>query len=96
MVKILEGADYLYPESRRVERLTLKIVRWLYRRRLRELIAVVPADAWRISPIHIAIDCAGATRPGQSGNPSQLRNIVAGERLVITIALISRTYSARP
>ena len=45
MVKILEGADYLYPESRRVERLTLKIVRWLYRKRLRELIALVPADA---------------------------------------------------
>ena len=35
----MEGADYLYPDSRRVERLTLKIVRWLYRKRLRELIA---------------------------------------------------------
>jgi hypothetical protein len=45
MVKLLEGADYLYPESRRVERLTLKMVRWLYRKRLRELIALVPADA---------------------------------------------------
>ncbi len=44
MVKILEGADQLYPDSRRLERLTLKVVRWLYRRRLRELIAVVPAD----------------------------------------------------
>ena len=28
-----------------VERLTLKLVRWLYRKRLRELIALVPADA---------------------------------------------------
>ena len=45
MVKLLEGADYLYPESRRVARLTLKIVRRLYRKRLRELIALVPADA---------------------------------------------------
>ena len=45
MVKLLEGADYLYPESRRIERLTLKIVRRLYRKRLRELIAFVPADA---------------------------------------------------
>jgi len=44
MVKILEGADYLYPDSRRMERLTLKLVRWLYRKRLRELIALVPAD----------------------------------------------------
>jgi hypothetical protein len=44
MVKLLEGADYLYPDSRRAERLTLKIVRWLYRKRLRELIALVPAD----------------------------------------------------
>jgi hypothetical protein len=44
MVKIVEGADQLYPDSRRLERLTLKVVRWLYRRRLRELIAAVPAD----------------------------------------------------
>ena len=44
MVKIIEGADQLYPDSRRLERLTLKVVRWLYRRRLRELIAAVPAD----------------------------------------------------
>jgi hypothetical protein len=44
LVKIVEGADYLYPDSRRVERLVLKITRWLYRKRLRELIAVVPAD----------------------------------------------------
>jgi hypothetical protein len=45
MVKLLEGVDYLYPESRRVERLTLKIVRCLYRKRLRELIALMPPDA---------------------------------------------------
>ena len=45
MVKILEGADYLYPDSRRMERWTLKLVRWFYRKRLRELIALVPADA---------------------------------------------------
>ncbi len=44
LVKILEGADQLYPDSRRLERLILKVVRWLYRRRLRELIAAVPAD----------------------------------------------------
>jgi squalene cyclase len=44
IVKIVEGADYLYPHSRRVERLILKIVRWLYRNRLREIIATVPAD----------------------------------------------------
>ncbi len=44
LVKIVEGADQLYPDSRRLERLTLKVVRWLYRRRLRELIAAVPAD----------------------------------------------------
>jgi hypothetical protein len=44
-LKILEGADNLYPDSRRVERLTLKMVRWLFRKRLRELIALVPADA---------------------------------------------------
>jgi len=44
LVKILEGADQLYPESRRLERLTLKVVRWLYRRRLRELIGAVSAD----------------------------------------------------
>lgn len=44
LVKILEGADHLYPDSRRLEHLTLKVVRWLYRRRLRELIAAVPAD----------------------------------------------------
>jgi hypothetical protein len=44
IVKIVEGADYLYPHSRRVERLILKIVRWLYRKRLRELIATLPAD----------------------------------------------------
>ena len=44
LVKILEGADQLYPDSRRLERLTLRVVRWLYRRRLRELIAAVPAD----------------------------------------------------
>ncbi len=44
LVKILEGADQLYPDSRRLERFTLKVVRWLYRRRLRELIAAVPAD----------------------------------------------------
>ena len=44
IVKILEGADHLYPDSRRLERLTLKVVRWLYRRRLRELIGAVSAD----------------------------------------------------
>ncbi len=44
MVKIVEGADHLYSDSRRLERLTLKVVRWLYRRRLRELIGLVPAD----------------------------------------------------
>jgi hypothetical protein len=44
LVKILEGADQLYPDSQRLERLALKVVRWLYRRRLRELIAAVPAD----------------------------------------------------
>ena len=44
MVKIIEGADHLYPDSRRLERLTLKVVRWLYKKRLRELIALVPAD----------------------------------------------------
>jgi hypothetical protein len=44
LVKIVEGADYLYPDSRRLERLKLKIVRWLYRKRLRELIALVPTD----------------------------------------------------
>jgi hypothetical protein len=42
MVKLLEGADYLYPESRRVERLTLKMVRWLYRKRLKS----VAYDEW--------------------------------------------------
>jgi hypothetical protein len=44
LVKILEGADHLYPDSRRLERLTLKVVRGLYRRRLRGLIGTVPAD----------------------------------------------------
>jgi hypothetical protein len=44
IVKLVEGADYLYPHSRRVERLTLRLVRWLYRKRLRELIATLPAD----------------------------------------------------
>jgi hypothetical protein len=44
MVKIVEGADHLYPDSLRLERLTLKVVRGLYRRRLRELIAAVLAD----------------------------------------------------
>jgi len=44
MVKIVEGADYLYPDSRRAERLILKIARWLYKKRLRESIALVPAD----------------------------------------------------
>jgi hypothetical protein len=44
LVKIVEGADQLYPNSRRLERLTLKLVRWLFRKRLRELIARVPAD----------------------------------------------------
>jgi hypothetical protein len=44
IVKIVEGADQLYPNSRRLERLTLKVVRWLYRKRLRELIAREPAD----------------------------------------------------
>ena len=44
LVKILEGADHLYPDSRRLERLTLKMVRWLYRRRLRELIGALSAD----------------------------------------------------
>ena len=43
-VKILEGADHLYLDSRRLECLTLKVVRWLYRRRLRELIGAVSAD----------------------------------------------------
>jgi hypothetical protein len=43
-VKVQEGADHLYPDSRRLERLMLKIMRGLYRRRLRELIAAVPAD----------------------------------------------------
>ncbi len=44
LVKIVEGADYLYPGSLRLERLILRVVRWLYRRRLRELIALVPTD----------------------------------------------------
>ncbi len=44
IVKILEGADYLYPDSRRMERLALILVRWLYKKRLRELIALVPAE----------------------------------------------------
>ena len=46
MVMLLEGADYLYPESRRVERLTLKMVRRLYRKRLRELIALCTGRCW--------------------------------------------------
>jgi hypothetical protein len=44
MVKIVEGADYQYPDSRRAERLVLKIARWLYKKRLRELIGLVPTD----------------------------------------------------
>jgi hypothetical protein len=44
MVKIVEGADYLYADSRRADRLILKIARWLYRKRLRKLIALAPAD----------------------------------------------------
>jgi hypothetical protein len=44
MVKLVEGADYLYPDSLRAERLALRIARWLYKKRLRELIALVPAD----------------------------------------------------
>lgn len=45
MVKVVEGADYLYPDSRRAERLVLKIARWLYKKRLRELIALVPVTS---------------------------------------------------
>jgi len=41
---IVEGADYLYLDSRRVERLILKIVRWLHRKRLWKLSTLVPAD----------------------------------------------------
>lgn len=44
LVRIVEGADQLYPNSRRLERLMLKVVRWLYKKRLRELITRVPAD----------------------------------------------------
>jgi hypothetical protein len=47
MVKIVEGADYLYLDSHRAERLVLKIARWLHKKRLRELIALVPADQRR-------------------------------------------------
>ncbi len=43
-LKIVEGADYSYPNSPRVEWLTLKIVRWRCRKRLREFIAPILAD----------------------------------------------------
>ena len=44
MVKIVEGADYLCPDSCRAERLILKIACRLYRKRLRELIVLASAD----------------------------------------------------